>query len=347
MNKRILLYELGKLLLIALLLGSIWMIVVNANWIVWYSIQLVLSRAPADFILTMADNMSEEMRHFPVHVLFFNFELDLPGILHFLFRGMTGEEAKALMLRRAMILTGAAASLLLARWLLRQLEYAFKKRFMPTVLQDWFTDIRYSARKKASSDEPLCRLGLLYSVERYYTANRLEGIYRSCWVAAEELICGGVYLNHYSSHRVKVRGQWLTVRLDRDFEGMVLLESVGTENHLSKQRIARRMSRIEFDEPAFRERFRAYGTTPEIAQELITAELQRTLLGLLQDYPDLCVVFENGFVHFLVRRRSFDRRWDYLIPFNLPWLRKVANRVYGPLMDVTDALLDEPQNDGA
>lgn len=349
MNIRILLFELAKLVLVALVIGAICFAFFSAAWLIWFLVQLVISPAPTEFILQVADTMADSWRHFPVNLLFVHTEIDVPGVLYWLFRGMTGEEAKANVLRYSLILGGSVTALLLARLMLRELEYAFKNRFVPGTLDERFTEVRYSARKKRSADEPLCRLGLLYSVERYYTANRLEGIYRSCWVAAEELVCGGVYLSRYTSHRVKVRGQWLTVRLNYDFEGEVVLESIGTKNRLSHQKIARRMSRIEFDRGDLAYRFQVYSDSPELAQELISWDMAEKLVKLLDDYPDLCVVLENGCIHFLVRRRAFDRRWEYLVPFCLPWLRLVNRRVYGPLMDVTDALLEGPetQQDGA
>ena len=57
-------------------------------------------------------------------------------------------------------------------------------------------------------------------------------------------------------------------------------------------------------------------------------------------YPDLCVIFRRGCIHILIRRRSFNRRWEPLCPFCFPQLKREAHRLYGPLMDFTDMLLE-------
>jgi hypothetical protein len=45
-------------------------------------------------------------------------------------------------------------------------------------------------------------------------------------------------------------------------------------------------------------------------------------------------------MHVLIRRRSFNRRWELACPFCYPQLRREAARLYGPLLDFTDLLLE-------
>lgn len=327
MIKRILLFEAGKLLLLCAWLASLALIVQSAVFLVWYAIEYAIQPLPADFLLQIAASIPESLAF-------------VADTIRFFFVGMALEEAKAGLLRNGLLLAGGIAGLALVRWLLKLVENGFKRRFMPGVLEDRFSELSYSPRKMRSVDEPLCDIGLLNGIERYYSANRLEGLYRDCWVAAEEIVCGGVYLNNYTSHRVKVRGQWLTIRLDRDFDGCVILETAGTRNRLTHRKIARSMVEIEFDYPAFSETFHCYSDNEALAHTLLNREMADKLLRIQEDYPDLCVIFREGCVHFLIRRRSFDRRWEYLVPFCLPYLRAVAFRLYGPLMRITDELLE-------
>ena len=326
MVKKILPFELGKILLLLWELAALITIGYGAYWLIWYLIQLLISPLPTDFILELASVLPESLQK-------------ISELIYQFFLGTSFDDAKAACIHAAVILLVGIVSLLLARRLLTVVECAFKKRLMPAVLRPNFSDVRYDPKKRRSIDEPLCQIGLLNYIERYYTANRLEGIYRNCWVAAEEIVCGGVYLNNYTSHRVKVRGQWLTIRLNRDFAGCVIIESLGSKNRFTHQAIAKRMCEIEFDYPAFAERFRCYSDSEEDVHALINREMADKLLHILEEYPDLCVVFEDGCVHFLVRRRSFNRHWEYVIPFCIPHLQRVANRLYGPLMDITDELL--------
>lgn len=327
MFKKILPFELGKIVLLALLLASLLGIAYAAYWTVWNAIQLLITPLPSDFILQLADELPESLKK-------------LTELTHTFFIGTTEAAAKAALLRSATVLVACIFTLLVARQLLCVVEGGFKKRLMPVVLQENFTDFRYAPAKRPSIDEPLCELGLLSHIERYYTANRFDGLYRDCWVASEEIVCGGVYLSNYTSHRVKARGHWITIRLNREFAGRVILESVGTKNRFTHQAIAKTMCKIEFDYPDFAERFTCYSDSTEDANLLITREMADKLLRILELYPDLCVIFEGGSVHFLVRRRSFNRHWEYFIPFCIPHLRRVANRLYGPMMDITDELLD-------
>lgn len=326
MFKKILPFEIAKVLLVALAVFALIGIGYGAYWLGWYLIQLLLCPVPQDFVLEIASVLPESLHFFR-------------DLAEKLFLGTTFDAAKAACLSAGMVLLCSIGFLMLARWLLRLLERGFKRRFMPTVLQEWFSEIQYDPQKCRSIDEPLCEIGLLRYIERYYTANRLEALYRGCWVAAEEIVCGGVYMSNYTSHRVKARGLWTSIRLNRDFGGSVILESVGTKNRFTHQDIARQMCQIEFDYRSFAERFNCYADDQDVAHELLSRDMADKLLRILNLYPDLCVIFEDGYVHFLVRRRSFDRRWEYLIPFCIPHLRTVANNLYGSLMDITDELL--------
>lgn len=326
MFKKILPFEIAKVLLVALAVFALIGIGYGAYWLGWYLLQLIISPLPSDFILQIAGALPETFRK-------------LGELIEKIFIGTTTDAARAACLSAATVLLCSLGFLLLARWLLRLLERGFKRRIMPEVLKEHFTEIQYDPQKCRSIDEPLCEIGLLRYIERYYTANRLEALYRGCLVAAEEIVCGGVYMSNYTSHRVKARGLWLTIRLNRDFDGSVILESVGTKNRFTHQDIARHMCEIEFDYRTFAERYRCYADDPDVAHELLSRDMADKLLRILNLYPDLCVIFEGGCVHFLVRRRSFDRRWEYLIPFCTPHLRTVANNLYGPLMDITDELL--------
>ena len=326
MFKKILPFEIGKLFLLALELLSLLAIGYGAYWLGWYLIQLLINPLPGDFILEVAEVLPESLQTFA-------------DLARKLFIGTSLSAAKAACLSAAIVLVAGIGCLLIARWLIRKLELAFKRSVMPVVLRENFTEVQYDPKKRQSIDEPLCEIGLLSYIERYYTANRLDALYRSCRVSAEEIVCGGVYLSNYTSHRVKARGLWTTIRLNRDFDGSVILESVGTKNRFTHQAIAKQMCQIEFDYRSFAERFQCFSDSADIAHELITRDMADKLLRILNEYPDLCVIFEGGCVHFLVRRRSFDRRWEYLIPFCIPHLRTVANNLYGPLMDITDELL--------
>lgn len=326
MFKKILPYNIGQYLLLALVILSLAAMAYGAYWLLWYLIQLLISPLPSDFVLQIADALPESLEK-------------LGTLVHKFFLGTTPDEAKAACLSALTVLLFGTLCMLLGRWLLRLLERSFKRRMMPAVLKERFSEVQYDPQTCRSIDEPLCEIGLLRYIERYYTANRLEALYRGCWVAAEEIVCGGVYMNNYTSHRVKARGLWMTIRLNRNFDGSVILESTGTKNRFTHQDIAKQMCQIEFDYRAFAERFRCYSDDQEVAAELLSRDMADKLLRILNLYPDLCVIFEGGCVHFLVRRRSFDRRWEYLIPFCIPHLRTVANNLYGPLMDITDELL--------
>ena len=211
---------------------------------------------------------------------------------------------------------------------------------MPEVLEQTFSDLSYEAKRRPAVEETLCDVGLLSTVERYYTANRLEGLYRDCWVAAQEIICGGVYADDYTSHKVKVRGQWLTVRLNVDFDGTVILESRGTRNRFSHRALSKKMVEITPDHEGLAQQFRCFADSPEDFRSLLTVEMAEKLLSMTDRYPDFCVIFRRGCIHILIRRRSFNRRWEPFCPFCFPQLKREAHRLYGPLMDFTDMLLE-------
>ena len=325
---KIVLLNLAKGGLVLCVLASLVGIGYFAWRLLWFLVQWSISPAHDQFgfMLEVADQLPEELG-------------GIRGAAHALLLGTTAADAKAAALRFALLIAGCVGLLLLSCWLLKKLEHVFKRSFLPEVLQDRFTEISYEPEKRRSYDEPLIALGLLHSFERYYSANRLKGLYRGCWVAAEEIVCGGVYLNKYTSHRVKVRGQWITIRLNRDFDATVVLRSKGTKNQLAEWNVNSRMVEVVYENTSFAESFSCYTDAPELINELLDRDMAEKLLHLLELYPDLCVILENGSVHFLIRRRSFDRRWEVFIPFLRGQLSNVANRLYGPLQDVTDELL--------
>ncbi len=327
MTRRMVLYEAGKVLLLLSELLCAALIGYATARILWFAIQYVLAAFSPGLLQQIADGLPERVAFAGKYIRFF-------------LTGMSAGEAVSQLIRQAILLMVGLGALYGARYGLRRLEQSFKQRYMPEVLEQTFSDLSYEAKRRSAVEETLCDVGLLSSVERYYTANRLEGLYRDCWVAAQEIVCGGVYAEDYTSHKVKVRGQWLTVRLNVDFDGTVILESRETKNRFSHRGIAKRMVELQPDHQALGQQFRCFADSPEEFRSLITVEMAEKLLSMTERYPDLCVIFRRGCIHILVRRRSFNRRWEPFCPFCFPQLKREAHRLYGPLMDFTDMLLE-------
>ena len=327
MTRRMILYEIGKVILILSELLCVALIGYAAFRLLWYTIEYVLSGFGKDTLTQIADGLPEKVEF-------------LGKYLRMFLTDLTKQELISQLIRYAVILVLGLFGLNMLRLGLRRLERGFKQRYMPEVLEQTFSDLSYEAKRRPAVEEVLCDVGLLNKVERYYTANRLEGLYRDCWVASQEIICGGVYADDYTSHKVKVRGQWLTIRLNTDFNSTVILESRGTANRFSHRALSGAMVELQPDLPELAQQFRCFADFPEDFRNLITVEMAEKLLSMLARYPDLCVIFRRGCVHFLIRRRSFNRRWEPFCPFCFPQLKREANRLYGPLMDFTDLLLE-------
>ena len=327
MTRRMVLYEAGKMLLLLAELACAALIGYAAARILWFAIQYLLSNFGADTLNSIADGLPERVAFAGKYLRLF-------------ITGMTAEQAASHLIRCAILLAAGIAALMAARFALRRLERSFKQRYMPEVLEQTFSDLSYEAKRRPAIEETLCDVGLLSTVERYYTANRLEGLYRDCWVAAQEIICGGVYADDYTSHKVKVRGQWLTVRLNVDFDSTVILESRGTRNRFSHRGLSKKMVELQPDHEGLAQQFRCFADSPEEFRSLLTVEMAEKLLSMTERYPDFCVIFRRGCIHILIRRRSFNRRWEPFCPFCFPQLKREAHRLYGPLMDFTDMLLE-------
>ena len=327
MTRRMVLYEAGKMLLLLAELACAALIGYAAARILWFAIQYLLSNFGADTLNSIADGLPERVAFAGKYLRFF-------------ITGMTAGQAASHLIRCAILLAAGIAALMAARFALRRLERSFKQRYMPEVLEQTFSDLSYEAKRRPAIEETLCDVGLLSTVERYYTANRLEGLYRDCWVAAQEIICGGVYADDYTSHKVKVRGQWLTVRLNVDFDSTVILESRGTRNRFSHRGLSKKMVELQPDHEGLAQQFRCFADSPEEFRSLLTVEMAEKLLSMTERYPDFCVIFRRGCIHILIRRRSFNRRWEPFCPFCFPQLKREAHRLYGPLMDFTDMLLE-------
>lgn len=327
MTRRMILYEAGKVLLLLAELACVALVGYAAARAVWFAIQAVLATISQEFLLEIADGLPDRVAFAGKYI-------------RAVVTGMTEQEALGRLLRSGILLGAGVALLLTARFFLRRLECSFKQRYMPEVLEQTFSDLSYEAKRRRAVEETLCDVGLLSRVERYYTANRLEGLYRDCWVACQEIVCGGVYSDDYTSHKVKVRGQWLTIRLNVDFDGTVILENRGTRNRFSHRGLARRMVELQPDHEEFAQQFLCFADSPEEFRSLLTVEMAEKLLSMTDQYPDFCVIFRRGCIHILIRRRSFNRRWELACPFCFPQLRREAHRLYGPLMDFTDMLLE-------
>ncbi len=327
MFKKILPYELARILLLAGEAACVVAVAYGAVRTVWFISQWILSPFSLELMLQAAGAL-------PKKVAF------VGKIVEFFATDLTAQEAKEAVTKYATYVIIGVAVLIVLRWLLKLLERGFRQKFMPYVLKEDFSDFTYESKKRKAAEETLCDVGLLGRAERYYTANRLQGLYRDCWVAAEEIVCGGVYGENYTSHKVKARGQWLTVRLNCDFEGTVILESRDTKNDFSLRGLAKRMVEIQFSYTAFGQRFRCFTDSTEDAYALLTRQMADKLMRLQEKYPDLCVIFYEGCIHVLIRRRSFDRRWEMAIPFCIPHLRQEKTRLYGAVEDFTDLLLE-------
>lgn len=327
MTRRMILYEIGKVLLLLVELACVLLVGYSILRLAWFASQYILSHLSPDFLLQTVDSLPERVAF-------------VAPVLRYFITGMTEKAAIAQLIRHGLLFLGGIGVLMLARVGLQRLERSFKQRYMPEVLEQTFSDLSYEAKRRRAVEEILCDVGLLNSVERYYTANRMEGLYRDCWVASQEIICGGVYAEDYTSHKIKVRGQWLTIRLNVDFNGTVILESRNTKNRFSHRGLAKTMVELEPDYGEFGQQFRCFADSPEDFRNLVTVEMAEKLMAMTEQYPDLCVIFRRGCIHVLIRRRSFDRRWELACPFCFPQLKREAHRLYGPLMDFTDMLLE-------
>lgn len=327
MTRRMVLYEIGKALLLLAELACVAFIGYIVVLLMWYGIQHLLSPIDPELMTSIADGLPDRVAFAAKYIRFLN-------------TGTTEQQATELLIHHSILLGVGLCLLTVLRLCLRRLERSFKQRYMPLVLEQTFSDFSYEAKRRRAAEEVLCDIGMLSTVERYYTANRLEGLYRDCWVAAQEIICGGVYADHYTSHKVKVRGQWLTIRLNTDFDSVAILEARGTKNRFSHRGLAKRVVELQPDHNALAQQFRCFADSPEEFRNLITVEMAEKLLSMVDRYPDFCVFFRRGCIHILLRRRSFNRRWEPLCPFCFPQLKREAHRLYGPLMDFTDLLLE-------
>ena len=329
MTKRMVLYEAEKICLLFLELLCIAAIGFCSFRVLQFALRLAFALAPITYeqTLTVASSVPENLSIVKKVILFF-----------------ATQTTKQQAIRQIILFVAAGAALIgllvVFRLLLRSLERRFKQRYMPDVLENTFSDFTYEAKRKAAREEHLCEMGLLSRVERYYTANRLEGLYRDCWVASQEIVCGGVYRDHYTSHSVKVRGQCLTIRLNFDFKGTVILERRGTANRFSHRGLAGSMCELMIDHQELAANFACYTDSVEDAKVLLTAEMAEKILSMLDRYPDFCVFFQQGCMYVLIRRRSFNRRWELACPFCYPQLRREAARLYGSLQEFTDMLLE-------
>ena len=326
MTRRMVLFEVGKAILLLIELALVAFIGYTVAMLMWFAIQYVLS-GNQELLTQIADGLPERVAFAGKYIRFVN-------------TGMTEQEATSQLIRHGIAMAAGIGLLTIARLCMRRLEREFKQRYMPEVLEQTFSDFTYEAKRRSAVEEILCDVGLLSTIERYYTANRLEGLYRDCWVAAQEIICGGVYADDYTSHKVKVRGQWLTIRLNTDFDSVVILESRGTKNRFSHRGLAKQMVELQPDHEGLAQQFRCFADSPDEFRNLLTVEMAEKLLSMTDRYPDFCVIFRKGCIHILIRRRSFNRRWEPLCPFCFPQLRREVHRLYGPLMDFTDMLLE-------
>lgn len=329
MTKRMVLYEAAKIFLLFLELVCIAVIGFCVFRVVQFALKLAFAMAPItyDQTIQVANSVPDNLSIVRKVILFF-----------------ATQTTKQQAIRKIILyaIAGGATIVLLVifRQLLRTVERRFKQRYMPDILDKTFSDFTYEAKRRAAREEHLCEMGLLSRVERYYTANRLEGLYRDCWVASQEIVCGGVYFDNYSSHSVKVRGQWLTIRLNCEFNGTLILERRGTANRFSHRALAGTMCELVLDHQELAAHFACYTDSVEDAKILLTAEMAEKILSMLDRYPDFSVFFRHGCMYVLIRRRSFNRRWELTCPFCYPQLRREAARLYGSLQEFTDMLLE-------
>lgn len=328
MTKKIWFFEVKKIFTVLWCIASAVLIALSMYFILDAVVQLGFSKIPSEFWHTVVDEPSSEKLRPTL------------AFLKGLNKEWTTEEAVKKLILWGSLLVGGVLSLIAARAVLHHVERSFKRTWMPTVLAEKFTDVSYEPKKTRSPDEPLCRLGLLRCYQRYYTANRLEAMYRDCWVACEEVICGGVYGKHYTGNKIKVRGQWMTVRLSQTLPSTVIMEKRYSKNQLLHSKIGATMTEVKFSDEKFTEQFRCFAEDPELAQMLITRQTADRFMKMLDTYGDFCVLFDGCNMHVLLRRRSFDRRLECLIPYSRRLLRREATRLYQPLQDFTDLLLE-------
>ena len=188
MFKKILPYELARILLLAGEAACVVAVAYGAVRTVWFISQWILSPFSLELMLQAAGAL-------PKKVAF------VGKIVEFFATDLTAQEAKEAVTKYATYVIIGVAVLIVLRWLLKLLERGFRQKFMPYVLKEDFSDFTYESKKRKAAEETLCDVGLLGRAERYYTANRLQGLYRDCWVAAEEIVCGGVYGENYTSHK--------------------------------------------------------------------------------------------------------------------------------------------------
>ncbi len=328
MTKSMSSFETKKILTVVWCVASALLIAAGIIFILFAILQVAFSMIPSEFWHTLVDEPSSDK---------------LQPIMDFL-KGINREwstpQAVGSLVLWAVLLAAGIISLIVARKMLQKVERSFKRTFLPSVLTQNFSDVAYDPDKRRSDDEPLCRLGLLRYYERYYTANRLEAMYRDCWVASEEVICGGVYGQKYTGHKIKVRGQWMTVRLSQRIASPVILEKRHTKNRLTHAKISNTMREVKFSYERFSEQFRCFAEDPELAQMLITRQIAEQFLGMLDTYEDFCVIFDGSNMYVLLRRKSFDRRLECLVPYSEELLQKEAIRLYQPVQDFTDLLLE-------
>ena len=173
MTRRMLLYEVPKVLLLFLELACAAAIGYGFISALWYAIQYFMPFG-YEQLISISNSVPDKVSFAAKYVRMLAVDI-------------SKEDALARVIRGAIVGGVGTAVLILARLCLRSLERRFKQRFMPDVLQDTFTDLSYEAKRRSAREETLCDVGLLSRVERYYTANRLEGLYRDCWVASQEM----------------------------------------------------------------------------------------------------------------------------------------------------------------
>lgn len=328
MTKSMSSFEKKKIVSVLWCVASALLIAAGIFFILFAVLQVAFSMIPSEFWHTLVDEPSSEKLQ------------PLMAFLKSINREWATAKAIGILILWIVLLAAGIVSLIFARKNLQKAERNFKRTFLPEVLAENFSDIAYDPDKCRSEDEPLCRLGLLRYYERYYTANRLEAMYRDCWVASEEVICGGVYGQKYTGHKIKVRGQWMTVRLSQRIASPVILEKRHTKNRLTHSRISETMREVKFSFERFSEQFRCFTADPELAQMLITRSFAEQLLQMLETYEDFCIIFDGSDMHVLLRRKSFDRRLECLVPYSEELLQKEAIRLYQPVQDFTDLLLE-------
>ena len=349
MKKKLILYELGKDGCVLWILASVAAIGYGLYHVLLSGLQLFLNRvadklpivrAGIDMIQNYAGGMEPDSKMKTLVKTAAEIVCKIANWILSLGQDISNEAARHGALVYGIVVAVGVISLLVAWDQLRRQERRFKRRFLPENLPRQFTNVSYEPKKRRSVDEPLCELGLLRNYERYYTANSLQGNYLGCPVSSEEIICGGVYGTKYTSYKVRVRGQWLTVMLDKPIRSTVILESRHSKNRLVHGKIAKTMMEIKFSNEQFSQGFRCFAEDPEVAAELLTTEFAEKLLAMQERYPDFFLVFQGDSMYVLVRRKSFDRRLEWLLPYTTWLIRREGFRLYGTLQDFTEMLMD-------